>query len=417
MTVTGRFGEELRKRREAAGLSLIGLSKQVHYSKGHLSKVENGLKGPTVQLARLCDSAIGAGGELLRLVVTPQTRPMTPPAQAPEVEPEVTGIFRPRDDDGPAEDGMADHLLAGGDTAALVTLFRDRFESARKLAQLVGAKKVLPGLIADTRTVRRTAAAAEPAGRPALWLLAARYAEFTGWMAQEAGDDVASMRWTDVAVRLAALGGDPAMASYALVRRADVTLHAADALATISWGVQAQSDERVPARIRGLAAQREAQGYALTGDRGSCERALARSANLLAEAAEAAGPLVLGTTNAPDLHSLIVGWCLHDLGDPGRAADILDRAVAGFAPGARRNRTRYVTRTALAHAMAGDLDRACELMGTVVDQLPQLESATIRHDVRLLDRVLVRWHSHPPAREMRLRLLRALHTPDGTAES
>ncbi|KDN22117.1 helix-turn-helix domain-containing protein [Amycolatopsis rifamycinica] len=414
MVSAARFGAELRKRREAAGLSLAGLSERVHYSKGYLSKVENGLKLPTAQLARLCDSAVGAGGELVRLTEKPA------PTGPLDVIPADVGAFRPREEDAPPGSGAppepGEDALADGDAAVLVPLFRDRLESARRLAQLVGAPKVLPGLIADTRAVRRIAAA-DPGGQPDLWLLAARFAEFTGWMTQEAGDDPASLQWTDVAVRMAALGGDTAMESYAMVRRADVTLHAADALATIDWGRRGQSDERVPARIRGLAAQREAQGHALAGDRAACERALDRSAALLAEAAETAGEPVLGTTTAPDLHSLIVGWCLHDLGHPREAAEILDPVVARFAPDARRNLVRYATRAALAHAGAGELERACELMGTVADQLPQLGSATIRHDVRLFDRLLVRWPGHPPARAMRGRLLRALHAPGVTPEA
>ncbi|WJE01960.1 helix-turn-helix domain-containing protein [Streptomyces antimycoticus] len=47
------FGEELRKRRLEAGLSLTALSSSVHYSKAQLSKVERGLKAPSRDLARL----------------------------------------------------------------------------------------------------------------------------------------------------------------------------------------------------------------------------------------------------------------------------------------------------------------------------------------------------------------------------
>ncbi|WP_449657475.1 helix-turn-helix domain-containing protein [Streptomyces mooreae] len=41
---SAEFGEELRRRRLAAGLSLTGLSAAVHYSKAQLSKVEQGIK-------------------------------------------------------------------------------------------------------------------------------------------------------------------------------------------------------------------------------------------------------------------------------------------------------------------------------------------------------------------------------------
>src|SRR5690349_18500497 len=61
------FGEELRRRRLAAGLTLSGLARQVHYSKGQLSKVERGIKGPSLELVRLCDAALAASGGLIAL--------------------------------------------------------------------------------------------------------------------------------------------------------------------------------------------------------------------------------------------------------------------------------------------------------------------------------------------------------------
>jgi transcriptional regulator with XRE-family HTH domain len=60
------FGEELRRRRLEAGLSLTALSAAVHYSKAQLSKVERGLKAPSRDLSRLCDGALRAGGALRR---------------------------------------------------------------------------------------------------------------------------------------------------------------------------------------------------------------------------------------------------------------------------------------------------------------------------------------------------------------
>ncbi|KOG85245.1 XRE family transcriptional regulator, partial [Streptomyces varsoviensis] len=62
------FGRELRRRRLAAEWSLERLGQSVHYSKAQLSKVERGLKRPTPELSRLCDTALGAGGALAALV-------------------------------------------------------------------------------------------------------------------------------------------------------------------------------------------------------------------------------------------------------------------------------------------------------------------------------------------------------------
>ncbi|MFD5159246.1 helix-turn-helix domain-containing protein [Streptomyces hawaiiensis] len=61
------FGQCLRRLRTERGLSLADLSALAHYSRSHLSKVENGQKAPTPALAGSCDRALGAGGTLARL--------------------------------------------------------------------------------------------------------------------------------------------------------------------------------------------------------------------------------------------------------------------------------------------------------------------------------------------------------------
>jgi transcriptional regulator with XRE-family HTH domain len=61
------FGEELRRKRLTAGLSLAQLAHIVHYSKAQRSKVERGIKTPSRDLARLCDAALDADGELASL--------------------------------------------------------------------------------------------------------------------------------------------------------------------------------------------------------------------------------------------------------------------------------------------------------------------------------------------------------------
>jgi len=62
------FGAELRRRRESAGVSLTALAAAIHFTKGHLSKVENGRVRPNRGLAELYDRALGANGELARLI-------------------------------------------------------------------------------------------------------------------------------------------------------------------------------------------------------------------------------------------------------------------------------------------------------------------------------------------------------------
>lgn len=61
-------GGELRRLREGRRLSLADLAARVHYSKGYLSKLENGSKRITPDIASACDRVLEADGHLLGLV-------------------------------------------------------------------------------------------------------------------------------------------------------------------------------------------------------------------------------------------------------------------------------------------------------------------------------------------------------------
>ncbi len=64
---TGRvsFGRRLQEYRDHRGWSLADLGRATHYSRSYLSNIENGRKAPTDDLARLCDEALRAKGELI----------------------------------------------------------------------------------------------------------------------------------------------------------------------------------------------------------------------------------------------------------------------------------------------------------------------------------------------------------------
>jgi transcriptional regulator with XRE-family HTH domain len=58
------FGAELRRVRRSRGVSLRDLGLLVHYSKGHLSKLENNVTPASLDLAEACDSVLRADGRL-----------------------------------------------------------------------------------------------------------------------------------------------------------------------------------------------------------------------------------------------------------------------------------------------------------------------------------------------------------------
>lgn len=416
---SAEFGEELRKRRLAAGLSLTALSGAVHYSKAQLSKVERGVKTPSHDLVRLCDAALGADGALIALVTKAPASASDEPAPDEVNEEEWMMQLSP---DGPSWfQPVGRRKVMGAGVASLMTwrsdgtgpmapeagtgmveASRSLFTHYRRLGQSVEPALLLPVLIAQTHTLRELSAHTDARTRQELLALGSRYAEYVGWLVQETGNDQAALWWTQRAVDLAAAGGDQALAGYALVRRALVTLYRDDAEQTVSLARRAQSST-LPSRIRGLAAQREAQGHALAGDHSACMRALDRARALLAQESSSDGP-VIGTMHLPDPVGMVTGWCLVDLGRPREASEQLDQQLALVGQDALRTQVRYGVRRALAHAANGELDYACALTGPLLDGVATVRSATVTTDLRRLARVLARYADHPSVRRLAPRL-------------
>jgi transcriptional regulator with XRE-family HTH domain len=407
------FAEQLRRTRLAAGLSLSELARRVHYSKGYLSKIETGSKAAGLDLARRCDAALGAGGDLAALIAQPD-------APAPDSHDEAwTGeVWMMNLDSGGStwfnpvrrREAMASgaalltlglnerRASAAAQNEANIVAFQAIFEQHRRIGQTMSPVMVLPSLIAQTHTLRELARVAKSPARERYLRLASRYAEYTGWMTQETGNDKAALWWTQTAVDMASAAGDHDVAAHSLVRHALITLYRDDATQTIQLAQQAQADPKAPPRIRGMAALREAQGHALAGDDRRCRTTLDVATRLLESVGTSMGPMV-------------TGWCLYDLGRPAEAAEILDRELGRGPAMGRRGHARFGARRALAHAAAGEIDQACVLAQEVLDSAEIVDSATIRFDLRQLARTLTRWSSHKPVRELQPRLTSALHAP------
>ncbi|GAA2625851.1 helix-turn-helix transcriptional regulator [Streptomyces vastus] len=428
------FGPELRRLRLAAGLTLAQLASSVHYSKSQISKIETGHKRATTEFARLCDTALDAGGALAALVPpgladgrpTPQDQAgaiMRRGTPTPDRSGRMPGGTSPTRRQvmavgaasvlgaAPASGASASAEAVPQDSGAdLLEASLDLFAQYRRLGQLTPPGTLLPVIAEQSRSLGGLAARCRARTRTGLLNLAARYAEFTGWMAQEAGDDTAALDWTDHAVRLAEEAGDRDLASYALTRRALMSYYRGDAADTISLASGAQSG-RLPPRIRGLAAQHVGQGHALAGDYDACLRHLDRARTLLAaDRPDPAMPL-LGATHLTDPITMITGWCMLDLGRPRQAAAVLDEAFSTLPAHALRTRARYGMRRALAHANSGEIEHACTIAGELLPAAQCADSATIRLDMRRLARTLARFRTSPAAAQLSPDLTAALHTP------
>ncbi|WP_052850081.1 helix-turn-helix domain-containing protein [Streptomyces avicenniae] len=421
---TESFGPELRRLRMAAGLTLDRLVGHVHYSKSHLSKVENGQQRPTPELARLCDVALGAGGALAALVPVPEVPARPSPSQNDgevwllRMEKNGSSRFDSVDRRQVAAAGAGSMLtlslgglpaFADEQGASLVDASRLLFAQFRRLGQTTAPGLLLPSLVAQTHAVEQMAQRSGGRTRGQLLAIAARFAEYTGWMAQESGSEEAALWWTDRAVELARAGADTHLAAYGLVRRGLVSLLHGDIAQATALTEQALNTQ-APPRVRGLAAQQQAQGHALRGDHHACMRRLDEARELLGADDADSGMPVLGSAHVPDVVSMYTGWCLYHLGHPRRAAEILARECARIPEHAVRSRTRYGVRLALAYAGDGEVERACELLHPLLGQAGLVHSSTITSDVRRIARILGRHPRNSAVRALSPDLAAALAT-------
>ncbi|WP_254878399.1 helix-turn-helix transcriptional regulator [Streptomyces sp. NA04227] len=405
------FGAELRRLRLAAGLTIERLATTIHYSKAQISKIETGRKQPTVEFARLCDTALAAEGALHELVAAPTADSSGDSERGPSRRQVmvVGAVSALGVQNLPVASPQPLSAAPSTQEVGVLEAARVMFDQFRLLGQVTPARYVLPGLDQQTQALTGLARTSSPRTARKLLELAARYAEFAGWMAQEAGDVAQAAQWTQTAVDFAEFTGDSPLPHYAQVRRGLLAYYSGDAARTVELAGSAQSD-RLPPRIRGLAAQRQAQGHALAGEHAACMKSLDRARHHFASDALIERDPALGPTNLHDPAAMVAAWCLLDLGRPRQAALALDTECARIPEGAIRTQARYGARRALAHAMAGDIDQACALTHALLGPLSCVSSATIQLDVRRLNRTLMRYRSKESVRQLLPGLAAAMHS-------
>ncbi|MBB5873450.1 transcriptional regulator with XRE-family HTH domain [Allocatelliglobosispora scoriae] len=393
-----QFGAEMRRRRHRAGLSLDVLAARVHYSKGYLSRIENGDRRPHTDLARLVDGELQADGELIALAERRDEAVVPPLPTGPDAHwPEL-------DDVAPPGAARARSRLALPADPATLTAFTRVFGELRELSQLVPAEVVTPSVIDLCEKLSRAAHSADPEQRGSLFRHAARYAEFAGWMLQESGADREALQWTRRAVQLAHAGGDSVMGTHSLIRRALFALVQRESATVVELATRAARTDSAPPWLRSFALQRAAQGHALAGHADLTLRALEDAQKLL-DSRSADDPVAkLGPGSVADPFTMTFGWCLSDLGKLHRAAEIFDRETARIPVQARRTRARYGVRRSIVHALNGEIDHACVIAEELLPDIAAVQSATTDGELRRLNRILIRHRGHRRAQQLAIEL-------------
>lgn len=326
------FGVELRRRREAAGLSQPALGRMVSYDRTMISKVETGAEPPSAPFAEAVDRALDANGSLAAL--------------APLSRPDDLTVLMPADE-------------------STVAWLRDALHGLRKVEHLTPPEPIIAMLRSHLRTIRAVRRIAGEKVRRDLIGLAAEYADTLSGLAQEAADVAGATHWRDRSVEwaLQAGGGYREFVIYTNTCRSSLAWwrgHAAGAL-DAARAVR-YAEEPVPFTLRAGGAHYEARALALVGDEHGCMAALEQSTGFAERADHEEVPRFMATLNSfrsgVDFDALSA-VCLTGLGYGARAAEIMARGMrASERLGSGRSHHVTLSRLARALEVAGDYEEA-----------------------------------------------------------
>ncbi|MDG4786290.1 helix-turn-helix transcriptional regulator [Micromonospora sp. WMMD1102] len=366
VTVDPRFGPELRRLREQSGLTLRQLAEVTRYSHTYLWELETGRKRPGgVDVAERLDVALHSGDTLTTLV------------NDTVLDPDTAGRIdwvaaRPGSVDGSAVDAL--RTIPG---------------QQRRLDDAIGSAPLIGPTMSHLDIVRRALDATRPPLRTRVLDLAAQWAQFAAWLHMASGQLDPAGVLLDQACGWAAETGDYEMLTTVLSYKGHRAWLAGDVGALIGLTEASLRDTRAYIGQRAYDHYQLARGYALAGDDRATDEALRAGADLAAEAVEHNGPTpAWHYYRTPAFFRLEQGLALQVGGRHAEAIEALTSGLDTLEAGARRAEWvgDYLVHLGLAHAAAGERDKAGAAVMDAASIAEVTQSARLAHRAAELER-------------------------------
>jgi transcriptional regulator with XRE-family HTH domain len=230
-------------------------------------------------------------------------------------------------------------------------------------------------------------------GRTELLTVGARYAEFAGWLHQDAGNPQEAAYWSDRAMGWAQAAGNDLMVSYVLMRKSNQASSQGDANRALGLARAAlRGQDRLSPRARALALRQAARGHALSGDPTGCARALnaARDQAALSEDQGEEDRILTGYCT-PAFIEMEAADCAMLLGQPHQAVVTFQHGLATLPAQYQRDRAVNLARLAVAHAASREPELACAVGQEAAAIVNGSWSARAVAELRRLPALLSRW--------------------------
>jgi transcriptional regulator with XRE-family HTH domain len=368
--VAETFGEAVQRWRTRWGLSLRQLAEKAHVDPGHLSRIERGERPPTENIAKSCDLALEAGGQLARLVIsTGEDVPFEPMRrrnllQASVAAATLSGLGMAFID--PAtigRVGAADVNRLSADVRRLYAL--DYAHGGDQLWELAAARAAKGYALLEhgTYTEEIGARLLSATGRAQLC---------AGWLAFDAGrHEVARVHFTE-ALALGRQGSDDQAAEIEASALANLALQS-NTLGRPREGLRfaMAAEHAAPDSVAGLAALprfRRAIAWSLMGDAASTNAEISNARRLLDDAQDKSLAEWYAFVHQAEMDA-IEATCAMGLGQPRRAEGLLSGAIGTYGDRFGRNRALLRVRLAQARLDGRQVEGAVEAADAALEDL------------------------------------------------
>jgi DNA-binding XRE family transcriptional regulator len=421
-----RFGRELRRLRERAGLTQVQLATRLGYDHTYLSKLESGARLPQIAFAGQADDLLNADGALLALATNARARrhsqgdlaagaavmplPYPPSSASPVKLPPVRRIHLPAygvtcplhgtvgctlsAPPTSLTDLLDDHArTAGAETvhgfAALLTIYIEADLQALTGDLAVPVEQTLRALLDLVPKARGPVSVG-------LLHLASQYADLAGGLRVKRGQHGIGMAWLQRSLEWALASHNLPTACEALGRMSALARLEGDAATALEYGRAAAAVD--PDRRWTLVQSKlnQARGLAVLGDWREFERhsrEAQRAAERLDDRDRFEAPWLFGAEGEALIASHLAGG-LRDLADTtgdrstaGRAVGFAQTSLANVPARMHASRLLLTLRLADSQACSGDLEAAIAVARPVIQAA---ESARITLVSQELDRLRTR---------------------------
>lgn len=274
-------------------------------------------------------------------------------------------------------------------SATLLGHLQRTFDELARTDNQLGAAAVLAVAESEANLMSALAGKTSGAFRKEVLALGSRYAEFCGWLRQDAGDLEIAQRWSDRSLEYAQELGDPDQLSYVLMRKSNLAIEVGQRARALGLADAAlrQATLLTP-QLRAVALRQRALGHAMAGESKDCMDALdaARDEVECIDIVDARAAYV-----SPSYIGSEAGRCLVQIGRPAKAEGILRQALQGWPVELERDRGYCLARLSSALLDMKEIDESAATLLNAVAVASTTSSERLRTEIRDVGRRLRSW--------------------------